>query len=176
MKEQVRIQTLRNAQKSRSLSILYDVAKSINQSKNLEALLSHFLYALKLLTHAKGASVRILTTGNQLKLISHSGNSKEAIEAENCMSIEICICGESATQGKIKSQPIKRCEKLIQTSIIGDDSLTTIAVPMMHCGKCLFASAWTSAAWFRHLLSTCVNPMNTPLCTSKIAFTYPGGF
>ncbi|MDH5258498.1 MAG: histidine kinase [Gammaproteobacteria bacterium] len=137
MREQVRIQSFRTAQKSNSLSILYDVAKSINQSKDLETLLSHFMFTLKNLTHARGASVRILTADNQLRLIAQSGLSKEAIEAENCISIDTCICGESAKQGLIKSQPIKLCEKLIKTNIFDDDSLSTIAVPMMYRGKCL---------------------------------------
>jgi len=137
MKEQVRVQSFRAKQKSDSLSILYDVAKSINQSKDLEALLSHFLFTLKNLTHAKGASVRILTADNKLRLISQSGMSQDAIEAENCVSLEACICGASVTDGKIKSQPILQCEKRIKKSILNDDSLTTIAVPMMYRGKCL---------------------------------------
>ena len=137
MKEQVRIQSFRTAQKSNSLSILYDVAKSINQSKDLETLLSHFLFTLKNLTRAKGATVRILTADNKLRLIAQSGINKEAVEAENCIAIETCICGESAIAGEIKSQPIKQCEQIIGTSILHDESLTTIAVPMMYRGKCL---------------------------------------
>lgn len=137
MNEQVRIQSYRSAQKSNSLSILYEVAKSINQSKDLESLLEHFMFTLKNLTHAKGASVRILTNDNQLRLIAQSGLNQKAIDAENCISIETCICGESAQHGVIKTQPIKQCEKIVQTSIMNDDTLNTIAVPMMYRGKCL---------------------------------------
>jgi len=137
MKEQVRIQSRRTAQKSNSLSILYDVARSINQSKDLDSLLSHFLHTLINLTHAKGATVRILTPDNNLRLIAHEGLSEKSIEAENNISIETCMCGESVRKGQIKTQSVKHCEKIVNHSVMEDNSLTTIAVPLMYREKCL---------------------------------------
>jgi len=137
MKEQVRIQNMRNAQKSKSLAILYEVATSINQSKDLDSLLSHFLYILKKLTHAEAASVRILTSSNELRLIAHTGLSEATIKSENNMSIETCMCGQAVKEGSIKIQPIKTCEKIIQTPLLDSENLNTIAVPLMYRNKCL---------------------------------------
>ena len=58
MKEQVRQQTELSTQQKDSLAILYDVATSINQSNDLNDLLSRFLTTLKKLTHSDGAAVR----------------------------------------------------------------------------------------------------------------------
>ena len=72
MDEQVSKQTERIAQKNRSLEILYDVAASINISRDLDDLLVRFLRILNDVVKAKAATLRLLTDDSKMRRLSHS--------------------------------------------------------------------------------------------------------
>lgn len=73
MENQVNKQTRRIKEKSRSLEILYDVAASINTSRDQDDLLTRFLYTLRDVTHARAASVRMLGADGKMNLVASIG-------------------------------------------------------------------------------------------------------
>jgi len=137
MKEQVRKQTERSTQQSDSLSILYDVATSINQSNDLNDLLSRFLTTLKKLTRADAAAVRILSDDNQLHLIASTGINDQVLNFEKQIPLDLCSCGKAFTEAKIQSQETSKCRIITGQKLCEKQDLKMIAVPMIYRNECL---------------------------------------
>lgn len=137
MNEQVRLQTLRTAQKSHSLKVLYDVATSINNSQNLDELLTQFMNTLKTLVQAKGASIRLLTNDNQLKLIASTGLGDSILEKERLVPVSRCECGKAVVDGSMKCQDIEKCGDVIEQPIFNNTNMKMLAVPLKYRGKTL---------------------------------------
>jgi two-component system, NarL family, nitrate/nitrite sensor histidine kinase NarX len=122
-------------EKNHSLNILYEVATSINQSKNLNDLLSRFLHMLIGLTNAKAGTVRLRTDDDQLKMVASMGLNKKFVEEEKFVPIQRCLCGTSLTQGSIEcGVSIKNCTKLSGTELFEGNDAEIIAVPLEHQG------------------------------------------
>ncbi|MFV2033131.1 MAG: hypothetical protein ACC663_11600, partial [Gammaproteobacteria bacterium] len=66
-------------QKTLSLTVLYDVASSINSSQNLSDLLEQFLKNLTRIIHASAGAVRLINTDDQMELVSSIGFDDELI-------------------------------------------------------------------------------------------------
>ncbi|MDX1811356.1 MAG: histidine kinase, partial [Gammaproteobacteria bacterium] len=137
MNEQVRIQTRKTEQKSNSLKILYDVATSINNSQNLDELLTQCMKTLKSLVHARAASIRLLTDNNELKLMSSIGLDKEVIKKERLIAISRCECGNAVADGSMKCQDIQKCGNVIEQPLFNNSDMKMIAVPLKYRGKTL---------------------------------------
>ena len=137
MKEQVRQKTELSTQQSDSLAILYDVATSINQSNDLNDLLSRFLTTLKKLTHADGAAVRILGDDNQLHLIASTGINDSVINFEKLIPLDLCSCGKAFTSAIIHSQTTNECRDITGSPLCVKKDLKMIAIPMMYRNECL---------------------------------------
>ena len=82
MQSQVNKQTRHLEQKTRSLEIIYDVAASINVSRDLEDLLTRFLHTLKDVVYARAALVRLVTDDGQMRLVSSIGLDDDLIARE----------------------------------------------------------------------------------------------
>ena len=67
------------AQKTRSLSILYDVANSINLSRDVDSLLSQFLYNMTELVDAQAAVAYLIKDENEVELLTHINCNEEII-------------------------------------------------------------------------------------------------
>ena len=137
MKEQVRIQTQKTAQKSQSLKVLYDVATHINNSQNIEDLLTRFMGTLQKLVDAKAACIRLLTSDNQLKLIASTGLSESMIKKERLIPVSKCECGKAVINDKMKYNDVENCGKLHGQALFDEPNLKMIAVPLKHRGKTL---------------------------------------
>jgi len=137
MRQQVKEQTDRVAQQSNSLAILYEIATSINQSKDLNDLLSQFLNTLKKTTNAEAASIRIATVDDQLSLISHTGLLNPVLQKEKNIPIDLCHCGKTFREKIISTQDISVCGKIMGTNLCHNAELKMIAVPVMYRGKCI---------------------------------------
>lgn len=137
MNEQVRLQTQRTAQKSHSLKILYDVATNINNSQNLDELLTQFMDTLKTLVQAKAASIRLLTTDNKLKLIASSGLDNSIVKKERLIPISRCECGSAVVNGSMKCQDIEKCGVINEQPLFNQPDMKMIAVPLKYRGKTL---------------------------------------
>ena len=138
MDEEVAKQTERIGQKNRSLEILYDVAASINISRDLDDLLVRFLRIMNDVVHAKAATLRLVTEDNQMLLISSVGLSEEIVEKEKLVSIQRCLCGQAVTEGNLLSQQsVKKCNLLAGQNFFEDDDIEMLAVPLQYRGETL---------------------------------------
>lgn len=132
---QVDKQTHKVEEKNRSLNILYEVATSINRSKNLDELLSRFLHMLIRLTNAKAGTVRLRTDDDQLKMVASMGLDEQFVKEERYVPIQRCLCGTSLTQGSLEyGVSIKNCSKLSGTRLFPGGDAEIIAVPLEHQG------------------------------------------
>jgi len=138
MDEEVAKQTERIGQKSRSLEILYDVAASINISRDLDDLLVRFLRIMNDVVNAKAATLRLLTDEGQMRLISSVGLSDAVVEKEKLVSVQRCLCGQAITEGNLLSQQsVKECSLMAGHDFFEDDDIEMIAVPLQYRGETL---------------------------------------
>jgi two-component system nitrate/nitrite sensor histidine kinase NarX len=138
MQSQVERQTRHIAQKTHSLEIIYDVAASINVSRDLNDLLTRFLHTLKDVVKARAAVVRLVDQDNQMRLIASTGLDDEVISREQLMPAADCLCGSAYDEGAVQYQyDITKCDKIIGHSFFNDDSVGMIAVPLQYRDKTL---------------------------------------
>lgn len=138
MQTQVGKQTAHIKHKTRSLEILYDVAASINSSRDLDDLLTRFLHTLKEVVHARAATVRLLTNDNRMRLVASVGLNDEVVSREQFMPAQQCLCGHAATGGVILSDAnVHKCDRLIGTPFFNQDDVEMIAVPLQYRGRTL---------------------------------------
>ncbi|RMD69150.1 MAG: HAMP domain-containing protein [Gammaproteobacteria bacterium] len=135
---QVRKQTERLAQKNRSLQILYDVAASINVSRDLNDLLARFLHTLKDMVEAKAATVRLLTEDGRMQLVASLGLSQEVREREKILSAKHCLCGSAIVEGEaVRQQSIRQCHAAMGHPCLPDTDMEMVAIPLQYRGKIL---------------------------------------
>lgn len=138
MQHQVKLQTDRIHQKTHSLEILYDVAASINASRDLDDLLTRFLHTLKDVVHAEAATVRMLTDDSQMRLLAHTGLDAEVVAEEALIPVDRCLCGKALQQGMVMAQEDTAiCSKFAGRPFFRNDELEMIAVPLQYRGKVL---------------------------------------
>lgn len=138
MQNQVAQQTQHIAQKTRSLEIIYDVAASINMSRDLNDLLTRFLHTLKDVVKARAAVVRLVADDNQMRLIASIGLDDEVIAREQLIPSESCLCGSAFEEGEVQYQfDITQCDKIIGHSFFDDEQVGMIAVPLQYRDRTL---------------------------------------
>ena len=138
MQSQVRKQTRHIEQKTRSLEIIYDVAASINTSRDLEDLLTRFLHTLKDVVHARAAAVRLVTEDGQMRLVSSIGLDDDLMAREQLIPSERCLCGSAYSEGKVLFQrDIKDCDKIIGRAFFGKEDVGMVVVPLQYRDKTL---------------------------------------
>lgn len=138
MHNQVAKQTQRIQHKTHSLEILYDVAASINASRDLDDLLTRFLHSLKDVVHAEAATVRMLTDDGQMRLVAHTGLDAEVVLEEALVPVDRCLCGKAALQGQVLSQKdTSACSKFAGRPFFKNDEMEMIAVPLQYRGRVL---------------------------------------
>ena len=138
MQSQVRKQTEHIERKTHSLEIVYDVAASINISRDLEDLLTRFLHTLKDVVHARAAVVRLVTDDNQMRLVSSIGLDEDLMKREEVIPSDSCLCGNAYREGTVLFQKnISQCDKIIGRSFFNEDNIGMIAVPLQYRDKTL---------------------------------------
>ena len=138
MQSQVRKQTLHIEQKTRSLEIIYDVAASINVSRDLEDLLTRFLHTLKDVVLARAAVVRLVTDDGQMRLVSSIGLDDDLMAREQLIPSEACLCGSAYIEGKVQFQrDIKECDKIIGRAFFGKEDIGMVVVPLQYRDRTL---------------------------------------
>lgn len=138
MDERVAQQTERIGQKNRSLEILYDVAASINISRDLDDLLVRFLRIMNDVVNAKAATLRLVTDDEQMRLVASVGLSDEVVEQEKLISLNRCLCGKAIIEGELLSQEnIKECNLHAGHRFFEDDNIEMIAIPLQYRGETL---------------------------------------
>jgi two-component system nitrate/nitrite sensor histidine kinase NarX len=133
MAARVRRHTQHLARKTRSLEILYDIASSLSKSRNLDELLENFLDTFVQLFDARAAMVRLVTDNGQLRLVASRGLEPAVIEREKIMSLEHCLCGQTATTGNVQIQrSAAACAAIIGMPLLKQDCRELVAVPIQY--------------------------------------------
>ncbi|MDH5407036.1 MAG: histidine kinase [Gammaproteobacteria bacterium] len=138
MQSQVKKQTRYIEQKTRSLEIIYDVAASINISRDLDDLLTRFLHTLKDVVHARAAVVRLMTDDGQMRLVSSIGLDEDLMAREQLIPSESCLCGSAYDEGKVLfRRDIKECDKIVGRAFFGKEDVAMVVVPLQYRDKTL---------------------------------------
>ena len=133
MAARVRRQTLHLARKTRSLEILYDIASTLSKSRSLDELLESFLDTFVQLFDARAAMVRLVTENGQLRLVASRGLDPQTIEREKLMPMDRCLCGETATGGKVRIQKgAAACAAILGAPLLENDCHELVAVPIQY--------------------------------------------
>ena len=133
MDKQVRRQTERLEQKTRSLEVLYDVAASINTSRDLDDLLTRFLKTLTEIVGARAAAVRLLHGDDQMRLVASIGLDPEAVAREREMPVNSCLCGTAVAAGTTLCQAdVRQCSAQLGRPLLSHRNLEMIAVPLQY--------------------------------------------
>ncbi|VAX14398.1 Nitrate/nitrite sensor protein [hydrothermal vent metagenome] len=124
-------------QKDHTLEIVYDVAASINSSRDLDELLTRFLSTLTNVVNARAAVVRLVTEDGQMRLISSLGLDEELMRKEQLLPSEQCLCGSAYRRDEVCYQKIINCDKIIGRAFFDSDDVGMIAVPLQYRDKTL---------------------------------------
>lgn len=134
MENQVHKQTRRIKDKSRSLQILYDVAASINTSRDQDDLLTRFLYTLKDVTHARAASVRMLGSNGQMNLVASIGLNNDLLEKECSPSLQKDLFEPDSIHKKNKNNDPS---DTTTASLFDNNIIKMLTVPLQYRGRTL---------------------------------------
>ena len=124
-------------QKNQSLAILYDVASTINSSRNLSDLLECFLKTMTDAIKATAGTVRLLNADDEMELVASNGLSKELQTCEEKLPSESCACSlNQSYDGFIYQESLILCRQHIDNSFFHQD-LGLIVVPLQYQGQTL---------------------------------------
>ncbi len=136
MDDEIKRQTKRFEQKANSLQVLYDVAASLNASRDLKDLLTRFLHTMRDIVNAKAGTVRLLTDNNQMELVASIGLDETVVEEERMVPVQRCLCGTAVTEGEVLfQQDLNACNQWVGRPMLGNPDLEMIAVPLQYHGK-----------------------------------------
>jgi two-component system nitrate/nitrite sensor histidine kinase NarX len=120
------------------LGILYDVAASINVSRNLNDLLTRFLHTLTEAVGARAAAVRLLSEDGNMKIAASIGLPQEMIDRERSLTAENCLCGDAVKGDDMHVQDtLLPCWKEIGKDFFAERHLAMLVVPLQYRGQTL---------------------------------------
>jgi two-component system nitrate/nitrite sensor histidine kinase NarX len=135
MEDEVKRQTAKFAQKTKSLQVLYDVATSLNTSHDVKGMLTRFLHSMQEIVNAKAGTVRLMNENGKMELVASIGLGQEVLEQERGIAIDSCVCGNAVNDGEVVFQNnTHTCTKMLGRSPAGDDA-EMIVVPLQYHGK-----------------------------------------
>lgn len=139
LEDEVRRQTEHIAQKTHSLQVLYDVAASLNASRDLNDLLTRFLYTMRDIVNAKAGTVRLLNDDDQMELVASIGLDDEVVAHERIVPVKRCLCGNAVNEGDVLfQQDLLPCQQYVGRPLLENSTqLGMIAVPLQYRGKSL---------------------------------------
>lgn len=132
LEDEVRRKTASLEDKNRELALLYDCAAFLQQRHTLETMCSGFLSRIAAYFGAAGSTVRIVDPNNEnMHMVVHDGLSSEMAEAERCMKIGECLCGEAAAR---KISVVHKLEDMPQAGPLAcsREGFATISVFQIH--------------------------------------------
>lgn len=130
--KQVQKHTSHIAQKTRSLSILYEVASSINMSRSVDALLSQFLHTLTELIDAQTASAYLVKDGNEIELLTHINNSEEIITAHADLCLQNSHNTAKQNEYAVLNLKLVECEPALRQKYFEDMEVYVLVVPLQY--------------------------------------------
>ena len=131
MDSRVARHTTRLAQKTASLKILYDVAATVNQIRDLDELLLRFLRVLKEMVNGKAATVRLKTSDEKMRLIGSIGLEDVILTEQQMLPVQLCVCGTALTPGDILcNKNAEYCSRINGRKMFGNDEIEVVSVPL----------------------------------------------
>ncbi len=121
------------AQKNKSLETLYDVVTSINMTRDVHTLLTHFLHTMTELTNALAATVHIRTKTDDFSLISEIGLKQEFSKH----SPQLPKLKNPLDEKNIIPVSIIACQKEIQDQYFAGKETSILVVPLQYRGNIL---------------------------------------
>ncbi|MCP4408861.1 MAG: GAF domain-containing protein [Gammaproteobacteria bacterium] len=136
--QQLLLHTQHVAHKTRALSILYDVAASINVSRDLNDLLTRFLNTLTEVVGANAAAVHLFDEKGIMKLVASTGLPPEMIKKERLLPTDSRLCSEKLEDQDIHSiDNLQPCWKEVGKDFFHGQNLSTLVVPLQYRGYTL---------------------------------------
>lgn len=131
MDNRVNRQTTRLAQKTASLKILYDVAASINNAKDLDDLLIRFLRVLKEMVNGRAATVRVVMPDGKMRLVGSIGLDNDLLREKDLYPLQLCVCGTALAPGDILCEKdAERCSLRNGRKMFGSEEIEVVSVPL----------------------------------------------
>ena len=126
-------QTMRLAQKTASLKILYDVAAGIHQADGVDALLLRFLRVLKEMVNGRAATVRLVLADGTRRLVGSIGLDDDLVREQDMAPVDLCLCGSVLSPGDILcDQQARYCSRIYGRRMFDAEQLEVITVPLEH--------------------------------------------
>lgn len=133
---QVQIHTTHVARKTLSLSILYDVASSINMSDDVNSLLSRFLHTITELIDAHAAVAYLVKGNDEVEPLTHINLHDEIIDAHANLCLKSDVTFMHDNFGLLQVNLIA-CEDDIQQRHFNGEDIDILVVPLQYHGQLL---------------------------------------
>ncbi len=130
--KQVQKHTAHIAQKTRSLSILYEVASSINMSRSVDALLSQFLHTLTELIDAQAATAYLIKNDTEIELLTHINNSEEIISAHANLCLQNSHSASKRKEFAVLNLKLVECEPELKKKYFENQDVYILVVPLQY--------------------------------------------
>ncbi len=136
---QVQKHTDHIAQKTRSLSILYDVANSINLSRDIDSLLSQFLFNMTELVDAQAAVAYLVNNDDEVELLTHINSNEEIIteHARHCLISHPSNIQEDGFG--ILSIKLLDCDDIFCKKYFANEEICILVIPLQYQEKLMGA-------------------------------------
>ena len=94
---------------NRDLETLYDMAAFFNRARDAEAMSRGFLQRVMRLFDADGGSVRVMDAQHgKLHLLASSGLPAALAQADHCMAVDACHCGDATHEGVVAIADLRK--------------------------------------------------------------------
>jgi two-component system nitrate/nitrite sensor histidine kinase NarX len=115
------------------LEVLYDVAESINITRDVNEVLMRFLHTLTDIVGARAGAVRLRYGDGQMHLVASVGISEEVLEHERIVPEADCTCSEvGGSEGIFFQESLRACDRRAGVSLFADENISMIVVPLRH--------------------------------------------
>ena len=133
MDSRVARQTMRLAQKTASLKILYDVAAGINQAQGIDELLLRFLRVIKEMVNGRAATVRLFLPDGSRRLVGSIGLDDDLVRDHGTAPVDLCLCGTVLSPGDILcTNDARFCSRFYGRRMFGSDEIEVLTLPLEH--------------------------------------------
>jgi len=133
MDNRVARQTMRLAQKTASLKILYDVAAGINQAESVDELVLRYLRVIKEMVNGRAAAARLVMPDGSRRLVGSIGLDGDLRHDYEMPPVDLCLCGTLLSAGDILCRDDARfCSRIYGRRMFADDEIQVVTVPLEH--------------------------------------------
>ncbi len=137
--QQLQRHTEHIAQKNKSLETLYDVVTSINMTRDIQTLLTHFLHTMTELVSAHAAAVYLEAEKNTCSLVAEIGMDASFNNRHPYLPEQHTHSSENGNNQQTIPVEIIPCPSEISSNYFDNKPLSILVVPLQYRGKLLGA-------------------------------------